>query len=1360
MKTKKLNTALLNLSLLAGMLIFILFAANTYAVTVDIDADVADADCFWADGPGSELYVPNGKTCTLTNAPTASNITDFTDYAVIVYPGGTLNIGTNTMHTTFTVSGDILNMGTINIGDGGTHMYSSTLRTVSSGKLLMKGSGSLLEAKANAGIGGNTLVVDGDVELGDSTDTDPVMNLYDNTTDNDTGNIISYGTIRIYAGALTANSIYLKTPDSGTSGFRIDTGATVETDSYFTIGTDKIALAIGTSAGTGDALMSVYGSLIIPNYPADNVNVLIGDPSGNGTLTVQSGGVVDINETNTFGAPPNGSPSNNIKVQSSEPYGLNVAGTMNTAMFLLNEGGIVTVDSKGANTGRLYAENHYKQSSGLIVAAGDEMWITGTAEIDGDSQIDGTLNISDCAKITNTTGEDFNIGSTGTFQSGDNTCALLNTGTDDGLNVQGAYTTFNIANGASVNITGDLTTDEFGNIDADGYFVASGKLYVLDGTTVNLSDTDTGDHFEVFNVYMEAPTNKNGLTIAVNSVLDLTDGAITVGKTGSLDTATLLVEGTLNIPSSSSAAIQINYMGRFNVSNTGLVQDDATDSQPFSVASGGSINCDGTINITNQQFVMNTGSFVRIRDEGLLNSSSTVTPAFDYNGGELLIDDGTSGITNGAMKFDDTIDVDTAEKMTINGYLEGTNEIDYNGTMTSSSIGPSGEMKVVTGTGTPVINIHRTLGLYGKLNAADGAGTLNILGTNSPVVGGPGGTGIDSYAYILAGELNLESGASINVSNFIESYDAGGGHNYGGSYGGLGGGGGTTTFGDTKYFTQPNYDTAVQNPVGMFGFIASSGLTDAYGGGGIYIEAKKTIFIEGTIRANGENNPDNGTGAGSGGLIVINHNISHSDLYGFKGTGTIEANGGDGTGTTDSYGGGGGRIIIKSILFDDPDDDETNPPHYDFTGTIRARGGAINNGSTYAAAGTIVYLGDDNSPNDTLIVDQENRTFGSSVYTLIPNEGNYIFDRVEARNGADISFANDPATFPVSCFDYNSEVTYPSAGKCVANPDKPDTLYINNSVVGAQSGDEPWVGAPVLVGDLTPSFSLIARNPENSSTVSKVRVQVTNDPADFDNPSNYRTCPTDCIWDSDVTLSSATSINSRSVDFEYAGPALSVGTPYYVRMAFYDNSGTNLGLWTHRDLDNHYNFEINDALWIDPLCIGDSFNITDYNDPGKNIKTQNGKRFGWGTCEIGVISGNSGNWEILFGMDSGEGTDQAIAFNTQANNLGDDIDPIDNSTTCDMEEAGTENSEKYGFNLANVNVGSASTDTEGACNTIDFDTNQKYHDVEIYNNMQRVISGTSMETDTFDLNLYANISNATVPSTYTLDMFLVLTPIP
>ena len=123
------------------------------------------------------------------------------------------------------------------------------------------------------------------------------------------------------------------------------------------------------------------------------------------------------------------------------------------------------------------------------------------------------------------------------------------------------------------------------------------------------------------------------------------------------------------------------------------------------------------------------------------------------------------------------------------------------------------------------------------------------------------------------------------------------------------------------------------------------------GGGIVHIRAN-TVEIDGTVSSNGENPSAGRGGGGSGGSIYI-------ETDGFRGLGSINANGGSATGDTNCLGGGGagGRIAIKQT---------TNA----FTGSVTAFGGT---GYECGGAGTILYkdIQDDDSVLNRLIVDND-----------------------------------------------------------------------------------------------------------------------------------------------------------------------------------------------------------------------------------------------------------------------------------------------------------------------------------------------------------------------------------------------------
>lgn len=1367
----------ITLSITIALIAAITLTHSVKAIDVPAEADVGDPDCFWSDGVDSELFVPSGKTCTIANKGTtftAKNMTGvWTDYAVIVYSGATLEILGDTQ---FTADGDVYNMGTIKVGDGtslSTNTVFQTVDTTLGGDLTIGNNATaLLQVYNNPGTGNTTFIVDGDLNVGTSgLANTPTLTIDSSATNNDVdGKMSVYGHADINAGTLTVGSMEVYDVNGGSSEVNIAGTATFTTDSYYT-NTFKLALGIGNRGTNGTAAVNVSGILNIPLYGADDVFVMIGSfGTTDAKLHVKAGGDVNINETSTF--PPN----NALWVLSLDPlWGLIVEGTLDTSMMLVNNGQTTV---KGGS-GILNANNHYQQDSGLDIGAGDTMTITGTADIDGDSQIDGTLTVTDCTKIQNGTTESFDIGTAGEFTTGDATCPLTNVGATDGLNVQGTNTTMTIADNAGatqpLDVTGDFSVSNSanagGDVDADGYFTATGDLIVNTNGAISLSDGT--DNFEVDELYVYPGANNATVTVESTGQLDLTGDEVVLGSTGVAGVGTLSVAGAFFQSGASSDNFSIEDQGKLNITNTGDANLVAQVPGQITVKDGGAIEADGRIDIFEQELEMNgTNASIIVRDEGLIDSTAVFVtgPAFDYNGGDLTIEDGTSGTTNGAMKFDDEIDIDTAGDMEIDGYLDGTNVIDFNGTGTVSKIGSSGEMKVLVAGSK--IYIHQDLELLGKLNAVDGDGDIVIYsGTalNPISVGGIGANLEDSYTYILAQDFEIQVDAEVNVSNFQESYDPGGA-TYGGSYGGEGLGT-NSTFGATKYFTDPSYP-GTANPVGMHGF-NGAGVQVAAGGGAAYIEVHRDLTVNGDILANGEDSPSDTTGGGSGGLIVINHNITHADTGAdFTGSGTIEANGGDGTAGTSRFGGGGGRIVISSILLDDPDDGEPAPPgnwpHYQFDGTIQALGGTTNGGSTtYAAAGTIVYLADGNNPNDTLIVDQGNLPLGAGgAVTEIPNTGDTVFDRVEARNGADIEFVTWSGTDPVSCLQHAAAaIDLGAGGNCTANPDKPDTGHVNNSYTGAQLGDEPWWNGTVLVSDKTPVFSVYYRNSNYIDPTSDyILIEVD------DTDSNFGSL----VWDATdannpVLLSSSASDGDRIENIEYGGTALTPGNTYYVRMAFSNSTGAVRGLWTHLDMAEFYQFAIASTYMEITNACSDLIEVVDTNAGGRAVgqplkDTLLADNYGYDTCDF-TINSTDTSWKVYYGMAPGI-TDMQDSSDTFT------FDPIDNNIInpgyAEMDSTGDTSEEEYGFNIDDISGTSTLIQLDSELPTIKYDnwtpgTTGKYvFDIEDNTNKDKILDGggATISGGQFRLFIHGNVDEFTVGDTYDLGTWMVMTGTP
>jgi hypothetical protein len=224
----------------------------------------------------------------------------------------------------------------------------------------------------------------------------------------------------------------------------------------------------------------------------------------------------------------------------------------------------------------------------------------------------------------------------------------------------------------------------------------------------------------------------------------------------------------------------------------------------------------------------------------------------------------------------------------------------------------------------------------------DGAGRGTIQRTDASSI--PDGATVHvSYAYLaepvntglqisIAGDAEVEPGASINVNARGYSEGPGAGASAGsiasGGGGGHGGGGG---FGSTSAAAggQANGLTMLPNELGSGGGSGVGG-TGGIGGGRAQLVIGGNLLVNGTILANGANATNSRAGGGSGGSIWLTAQT-------VSGSGAIRADGGLGEPTLGG-GGGGGRVAIDFAV-------------NNFTGVISAFGGS---GWQRGGAGTVL----------------------------------------------------------------------------------------------------------------------------------------------------------------------------------------------------------------------------------------------------------------------------------------------------------------------------------------------------------------------------------------------------------------------
>ena len=340
-------------------------------------------------------------------------------------------------------------------------------------------------------------------------------------------------------------------------------------------------------------------------------------------------------------------------------------------------------------------------------------------------------------------------------------------------------------------------------------------------------------------------------------------------------------------------------------------------------------------------------------------------------------------LTNGAVYALDTNDTLDITSTTILASLNDPNR--YNGiyvaggTLTvPAAFAFSNYFIAIGGTSTTFNPTSLTVGTNGTLKV-DAPFTLKCPMTVQP--GGwlshsaNGSTEAYKINLTIGGDLNIQTGAQVNVDGLGYSANngpgrpIGGGNDKAGSYGGMGG------FASPPP-TNPTYGsiTAPTN--------CGSGGTDSSGGGAVLLTVNGTTTVNGLISARGSTA---GTEGGAGGSVFLTTGV-------LAGNGTIQANGGDPTPTPYSSG-GGGRVSV--IL--------TNSTSLDNV-AIHAYGGA-GVGWRPGAGGTVYLENINNTPgHGKLIVDYNNIAPVDRVNCVTMQNGkdpsSYAFSTIILTNGA------------------------------------------------------------------------------------------------------------------------------------------------------------------------------------------------------------------------------------------------------------------------------------------------------------------------------------------------------------------------
>lgn len=680
-------------------------------------------------GPGYSTINSNGSTMqTITNNGnlTLNNVT-LTNGVLQNQSGAKLNIGTEESDDE---GGGVTLSGNNNITAGNVEIVGTDATFIFNGGTIAKGAYVNITGPQN-----EFIIQNGNVTLNDSA-----MSNQQGNTDGDlweaqvhyslTGGTLTFdkfihntansngaysqagGTLNLTnASGLNLNTYSITTDGSGSGTSTVNIGSTTANDTSYLTVTSGVQMI---TAATGDTLTFNVGT---PTTTGNNFNI--------------EGGILDKTATVVINT------GNSLNVSSGSAT-LNGSGagvdTWNGAVNLSGTGSL-TLDHLTHNN-----------SNGIY------------------SQVDGTLNVTDHANFTLSSG------------------AITTDGGGSGT--------------ATVNLTSN------GTMTLDGGSITTANA---GGTTnINIGNNSSGNTFNISNATSSITNGTSGHTninIGVgqtsNNALNLSAGSITgTGTTVNINTWNdLNVSGTGNLDP--TAKVNINSGGDLNISG-GTVTLNSGDTW------NGMVNVSGAGNLTLNNISNQSGStYLQTGGTANLANGSTVTLTAggesSITGGNVSIDGSTLAVTNGVNNSavvtmtpsaNGTLSIGRSSSNVASGFnLNSGSSIGSGNTINIGSVGGTNIGNTLTVGAGATIDADSGVNIYqgNNLNIAGGTvttgvgfnwiGTVNVSGTGSLTIQSYNSTGLGSNGiYTQTGAnsnlaisdsslLTLGSGSIINSGN-------------------------------------------------------------------------------------------------------------------------------------------------------------------------------------------------------------------------------------------------------------------------------------------------------------------------------------------------------------------------------------------------------------------------------------------------------------------------------------------------------------------------------------------------------------------------------------------------------------------
>jgi fibronectin-binding autotransporter adhesin len=704
-------------------------------------------------------------------APGAGDDAEFFTGATLT-GGGSVDV--LTVEADLTVSGATISADIVTVDDGSIDLTSSATLDVSEfvteldTSTITVESGSTLDAGGDIAIG---LTGDGemDIESGGSVTTDNFFQIggtqgatgtvyIDGSTSSlDADSVITVGasgdgTMTLTNDATATTAVGIEVGWSLSSSPNVPGSGTLTIESGSTAAGEWAAVAAVATGATGDVTVEGAGSTLSLTQ-----NLQVGE-TGVGTLTVESGGALDLsNSDSSLTTIDIGTGSDGTGTITLSDTDLSVGGggliagdagdgsldVEDTAdVSVTTDSSVswsVVVGSQGGSEGTLLVDDSYFDASGgMSVGNGG----------------DGTLTVQDGATLllsSDSTGLDV-----GTQDGGSGIVDV--TGTDSSLSTTGDDGPGLIVGDAGegdlyVESGAALTASSSGStgLDVGAQEGGSGTVDVTD-TDSSLSTTsddgpglivgDAGDG----DLYVES-----GATLSASTTDTTSWDAVVGNQEGSLGSVTITGTGSIFTTSADGLSVGDTGSGAVSVLDGGTLDVTGNPGLDIGSADGGS----GTVTVTDSD---STVSASGIDGSGLIVG--------DQGDGELDIEQGASmqaTTDDPSTYFDAVVGSSGSGEVTVSGTGSSFTAGEDGGTNGGLAIG-------VNGTGTFTVEDGGTLSVPDASNGLsigvndDGEGTLEVTDSGSTV----SVSGDDSNALVVGeygtGTLDIEDGASVTSS--------------------------------------------------------------------------------------------------------------------------------------------------------------------------------------------------------------------------------------------------------------------------------------------------------------------------------------------------------------------------------------------------------------------------------------------------------------------------------------------------------------------------------------------------------------------------------------------------------------------